>query len=619
MCGINGFTFYDPDALRRMHLRTKHRGPDQEGFFETPDISLAHNRLSIIDLSEGGKQPMKTKDGRFVIVFNGEIYNYKDLRKELESLGEIFSSQSDTEVLLIAWAKWGSESLRKLNGIYAFAIWDNLDKKLFLARDPMGVKPLYYYFDGTRLIFSSEIKAILEHGIERKVDPVAFSLYSRMLYVPGERTMFEGVKKLPQGSYGCFESGSWKVHSWWKLDREPRITSYAEAIEGVRTRTVEAVRRQLVSDRPLGVFLSGGIDSSAILGIMRHIQPSGTIKTFTMGYESAVDSEKFNADAKLAEKTAKYFGAEHHSFTLDAKAQINLMEKVVWHMDEPVANHIQPSTYLLSQYAKPEITVALGGDGGDEVFAGYPRYWYLNHIPQLFAWLPESVVQPFLGRYKILGKMMARNRIERYRQYQGLEENRAQMLSVCTNNDSSSTMSLMLQDVFDLIGKHQDELSDFLEADLRVWLPDESLIRGDKLSMAHALEMRVPLLDLDLVRYAFTVPSSFKLGTKERGKRVFVDAMRPYLPPHVLKEKKRGWMSPSAKWIREEPMLSWVREVLSPAYAPGSEVFLDFDGLNRILDQHLRKEVYGLHEIWLAMTFQIWYRRFILDRHGLDV
>lgn len=629
MCGINGFTFSDPDALRRMHLCTKHRGPDQEGFYaegvsafggETSDISLAHNRLSIIDLSEGGRQPMRTPDGRYTIVFNGEIYNYQEIKSELEMLGESFISKSDTEVLLHAWAKWGNEALPKLNGIYAFAIWDEQEKSLILARDSMGTKPLYYYHDsiGKRLIFSSEIKAILTHGMKREVDPVAFSLYARMMYVPGERTMFKGIKKLPQGSFGIYQSESFEIKPWFEISRKDSINSYQEAVEGVRIRTVDAVRRQLVSDRPLGVFLSGGIDSTAVLGIMRDLQPSGIIKTFTIGYDSKVDSEKFNADAKIAKKSAEHFNAEHHQFILSAQDTIDHMEKVVWHMDEPIANHIQPSTFLIAKYAKPEITVALGGDGGDELFAGYPRYWYLQNAPALLSWMPRSIARPLSDRFKIIQKLTAKTQSEKFRLYQGLNEDRSRLLISKDNLNLSEdhgkeAMAMMLENVFSQIGKHDDETSDFLEADLRTWLPDESLVRTDKLSMAHALEARVPLLDLELVKYAFRIPSKFKLGTKEQGKKVFIDAMRPFLPEHTLKEKKRGWMSPSAKWIREEPMLSWVKEVLSPSYAPGSEEFLDFDGLERILDQHLKKEVYGLHELWLAITFQIWYRQFILS------
>lgn len=556
---------------------------------------------------------MHTPDGRHTIVFNGEIYNYRELRTQLESLGETFVSESDTEVLLRAWAVWGSAALPKLNGIYAFAIWDNREKTLFLARDPMGVKPLYYFFDGEkRLIFSSEIKAILSHGIKREVDPVAFNLYARMLYVPGERTMFKGIKKLPQGSFGRFSSGSLEIKSWYQISRKHPVASYQEAIAGVQSRALDAVRRQLVSDRPLGVFLSGGIDSTAILGMMRNLQPSGTIKTFTIGYQSNVDAEKFNADARLAEKTAKHFGTEHHTFTLSAQDTIDNMEKVVWHMDEPIANHIQPSTYLIAKYAKPEITVALGGDGGDELFAGYPRYWYARMTERLHAFVPGIFAKLFLDK-RLAEKIVAKTHAERYRAFQGLDEDRVALLLSKQNPAIARSESLksIFDSVFGLMSQDGDIVTDCLEADLHMWLPDESLVRTDKLSMAHALEARVPLLDLDLVEYAFRIPSKFKLGTREQGKRIFIDAMRPYLPEHVLTEKKRGWMSPSAKWIREEPMLSWVRDVLSPSYAPGSEAFLDFDGLQKILDQHLRKETYGLHELWLAITFQIWYRRFI--------
>jgi asparagine synthase (glutamine-hydrolysing) len=296
-------------------------------------------------------------------------------------------------------------------------------------------------------------------------------------------------------------------------------------------------------------------------------------------------------------------------------------------MDEPVANHIQPSTYLLAKYAKPEITVALGGDGGDELFAGYSRYWYANMAERLHSFVPTSLAHSFLNK-RLAEKLTAKTHAERFRSFQGLDEDRVSLLISKTNPDLSgyagpeALMSVIVP-LFHQMPKNGDIVTDCLEADLRTWLPSESLVRTDKLSMAHALEARVPLLDLELVSYAFRIPSAFKLGKglkgREQGKRVFIDAMRQYLPEHVLGEKKRGWMSPSAKWIREEPMLSWVREILSPSYAPGSEAFLDFDGLQKILDQHLQKEVYGLHEIWLAITFQIWYREFICRSSEVSV
>lgn len=622
MCGINGFTFRDPDLLRKMHAATRHRGPDDEGFFcaegasasggESDGISLAHNRLSIIDLSPAGRQPMDTPDGRYAIVFNGEIYNYRELRSDLEARGESFRTATDTEVLLRSYAVWGVEAFKKLNGIFACAIWDRSEKKLVLVRDPIGVKPLYYHYDGKRLLFSSEIKALLEAGVPRDMDREAMNQYFRLLYVPGPRTMFAEVKKLPPGTVGTFRNGSFDLYQYWTLEEGERIASYEEAVEGVRERTLASLRRQLVSDRPLGVFLSGGIDSSSIVGMMREVGVKD-VKTFTIGYETEIDFEKFNADAKLAARTAEYFGTDHHAFTLSAQDYIDTMDEIVRHMDEPVANHIQPSTYLIAKYAKPDITVALGGDGGDELFGGYPRYWYARALGRL-GWL-SPLAQ--ITNYKLqitnltkvgsfLEKLAAKPGLERHLSFIAQKEAMVSRFLKKEVNAPRATYGA-LEPHFK--AQWRDRVNQSMAVDISTWIPDESLVRTDKLTMAHALEERVPLLDVDLVSYASRIPSSYKLGTKELGKRVFIDAMRPYLPPHLLNEEKRAWMSPAAKWIRG-PLQDWTREILSPDFNRDTAELFDFDAIQTIINRHISKEEYALAPIWSLVTFQLWWRQF---------
>ncbi len=612
MCGINGFTFQNPDLLRKMHGTTRHRGPDDEGFLDTPEISLAHNRLSIIDLSEAGRQPMCTPDGRYTIVFNGEIFNYRELRSELKALGESFKTETDTEVLLQAYAKWGRGALRKLNGIFAFAIWDRDTEELVLVRDAIGVKPLYYYFDGKRLIFSSEIKAILQAGMKRELDIESMNAYFRLLYVPGPRTMFKEITKLMPGTMATYQPGEMNIEQWWTLREGDPIRSYDEAVHGVRERTLASVKRQLISDRPLGVFLSGGIDSSSILGMMRELGVKD-IKTFTIGYETSVDPEKYNADAKLAERTATYFGTDHHQFTLSAQDYIHTMDAIVRHMDEPIANHIQPSTYLIAKYAKPSITVALGGDGGDELFGGYPRYWYARTLERV-AWL--SPIARFLQSHRLTDlptyrplfeKLTAKSGLERHLAFIAQKEAMVGRFLQKGVNDAGAVQRA-LQSHFS--AAWTDSVNELMAADLETWIPDESLMRTDKLTMAHALEERVPLLDIDLVEYAFRVPSEYKLGSKQQGKRVFIDAMRPYLPPHILNEEKRAWMSPAAKWIRG-PLRPWAEEILSPSYCEGTKDLFDFDAVQSILRKHITIEEYALAPIWSLLTFQMWYKTFL--------
>jgi asparagine synthase (glutamine-hydrolysing) len=611
MCGINGFTGSDPSALRRMHAATKHRGPDDEGFFEEPGISLAHNRLSIIDLSPGGRQPMSSQDGRYTIVFNGEIYNYRELKSELEKLGEKFHTSSDTEVLIAAYARWGKECLPKLNGIFAFAIWDREKKKLTLVRDALGVKPLYYHWDGKRLAFSSEIKALLELGIPRTLNVDAMNSYFRLLYVPAPQTMFQEIQKLHACSGLTLENEKIEHFRWGKVTEGEVIPFYHDAVAGVRSRARDAVKRQLVSDRSLGVFLSGGVDSTAVLALMRDIDASGVIKTFTVGYEQTDEAEKYNADARLAALSAKHFGAEHHELTMTSKDVLGCLDDVAWHMDEPIANHVQTSTYLLAKFAKPTITVALGGDGGDELFGGYPRYWYAAMMDR-FNRLPPAVqksasaLMHLAGQRDLVAKLRIPAGLERHLSFVMQKEAAVSALLRGSVNRPGAVRAALAPQFADT---WKDQTNRLMAADIATWLPDESLARTDKVTMAHGLEERVPLLDIDLVTYSARIPSSWKVGSRSQGKRVFIDAMRDLLPSHVLNQEKRAWMSPMAKWIRG-PLEPFVREVLSPSYNPETADLFDFTALNRVLDDHISKRTYALNTIWSVVTFQLWWKKF---------
>ncbi|MCR4278615.1 MAG: asparagine synthase (glutamine-hydrolyzing) [bacterium] len=614
MCGINGFTFQDSERLRKMHTATRHRGPDDDGFFEAPGISFAHNRLSVIDPSQAAHQPMTTDDGRFTIIFNGEIYNFRELRKELELLGVEFHSQSDTEVLLLAFSKWGEKSFLKLNGIFSFAIWDMRTSTLTIVRDRMGVKPLYYHFDGTHLIFSSEMKSLLCHPILREMDLDAFNIYFRFLYVPGSRTMISNIKKLEPGSVLTFKNGALTIRKWWTLSEGEYMTDYNDAVGCVREATKSAVQRQLVSDRPLGIFLSGGIDSTSILGIMSEVA-TGPIKTFSVGYETEFQSERYNADARLAARSAEHFGADHHALTLTPQDAISSFEEIVRHMDEPVSNHIQSSTYLLAKYAQPEITVALGGDGGDELFGGYSRYWYSRFIDRVRAVpLPfrdrviSFVIGSLLGRRENLPMFLADQGLERFLVFMMQKEDLVRRFISPSVNRSASAPDAF-RPYFNSVWK--DRINQHMAVDVQTWLPDESLLRSDKLTMAHGLEERVPLLDHDLVDLAFRIPSKWKLGTKQQGKRIFIDAMRPYLPEYILREEKRAWLSPAAKWIRG-PMLPFAREILSEGFCAETAQYLDFKAIEHILDDHVNMKSYTLNTVWSLMTFQMWYRSFIM-------
>lgn len=612
MCGINGFSFHDPALLRKMHAATRHRGPDDEGFYESPELSLAHNRLSIIDLSSAGHQPMVSHDGRYVVVFNGEIYHFQALKRDLEARGVVFRSRSDTEVVVEGFAHWGKDFFSKLRGIFAFALYDTMEHRLYLVRDPLGVKPLYYHFDGARLIFSSELKAILAADVKRKLDPTALNLYFHFLYVPGEQTMMQGIKKLPPGSYATYRDRSFEIKRYWELKEGERIKNYQDAKRLVRDGVLDAVRSQLVSDRPLGVFLSGGIDSTLALAAMRQTV-SGPIKTFTVGYQTDVQSEKYNADAVLAKKTAAHFGTEHHEYILGAEDAAVCLEKTIWHMDEPVSNHIQTSTYFLAEQAKPLITVALGGDGGDELFGGYQRYW-LSRTLDRFQSVPKSLRETF-GRFAnffgdgggdFIGRLNTPSGLARWRAFVGQKE-----ASVSSFLRSVSHRDELIDPILaPLFGSlWRDQTNQLMAMDLKTWIPDESLVRSDRMTMAHALEQRVPLLDIPLVELSTRIPSKWKLGRRGQGKKILRDACSDLLPAHVLHQEKRGWFSPMAKWMRG-PLLPFVREVLSPSYCAASTALFDFAAVDRILEGHLTGKAYALDTIWSLVTFQLWLRAY---------
>src|SRR3989338_6720255 len=354
MCGINGFNFGSEELKKKMNSKVKHRGPDGDGVFVCDSISLGHTRLAIIDLSENAAQPMFNFDDSLVLTFNGEIYNFQEIRSQLQQKGYQFRSNSDSEVILNAYTEYGTECLQKFNGIFAFTIYDRRDNSIFLARDRVGIKPLYYYWDPSassgqaKFIFSSEIKAILEHDINRAVDFDALNIYFRVLYVPAPLTMFKGIRKLEAGSYLVFKNGGLENKRYWQPDDFVDLPDEAEARAEIKKLMKDAVRLQLISDRPVGVFLSGGIDSTVITGIASEYLRE-KVKTFSVRYD--IDSGKFNSDADLAKQTSEYYKTDHHEFLVSGQDAAKNLFDVIKHMDEPVANATQIATYLLSKYS----------------------------------------------------------------------------------------------------------------------------------------------------------------------------------------------------------------------------------------------------------------------------
>jgi asparagine synthase (glutamine-hydrolysing) len=629
MCGINGFNFKDEDLIQKMNQKVAHRGPDDAGFFVSDNVSLGHQRLSIIDLSEKGHQPMISEDGKFVIVFNGEIYNFKEIRAKLSGKYQ-FVSETDTEVILNAYREYGADCLNEFNGIFAFAIWDEDKKELFIARDRMGVKPIYYWQDDGKFVFSSEIKAILsarggsalggEVDVPREIDMEALNLYFRMLYVPAPLTMFKNIFKLLPAHYGILKDGKFEIKKYWEVsdpNGEPSafsdLKNKKEAISKIKEITKDAVKRQLVSDRPVGVFLSGGIDSTAMLGITREIAPEIT-KTYSVGFDVDVESKKYNADFELARKTAEFYKTEHHELKVSGKDVLENIEKIIWHMDEPVANATVVPMYLLSKMAKQDVVVVLGGDGGDELFGGYQRY-YFSYLASKYQSLPKTIQRIFNFKFSILNKILnfkfsKLSILAGVERFLAFHEQKDEILSRVLKADVFKKEAA--EEFFkDFVKTGKDFEKHFMDADRRSWLVDESLLRTDKMTMANGLEERVPILDYRLVELANKIPTKWKLGGKERGKVIWIEAMKEYLPEFILSEKKRGWFSPMAKWLRtdlKDFVFATLNELPEDIFNRGECLKILEDHINM---REFNSKKYNLNIIWALIVWQIWYKQFI--------
>lgn len=609
-----------------MNERIKHRGPDDVGVFMSKHWSLGHNRLSIIDLSTAGHQPMVSADNKFVITFNGEIYNFLDIKKELEALGYEFKSRTDTEVILYAYQEWGSACLQKFNGMFALAILNTETEELFLARDRLGIKPLYYYHKGDQFIFSSEVKAILQHRVDAPLNYDALNIYFRLLYVPSPLTMWQNIYKLEPAHYAVVsKEGKVKMVRYWELKNEPLLTDKDEIKQKISELLHDSVEKQLMSDRPVGVFLSGGIDSTIITGTVSKL--SDKVNTFSVGFEDTEEAAKYNNDFLTARRTAKHFNTNHHEYVLSAKDVLDNLEAAIYHMDEPISNHVQAVNMLLAKHTTEKVKVVLGGDGGDELFGGYERYYYsaildtLEHLVRGGVY-KNDLVRIFLsliGKGDWYDKLNTTPGLSRYMSFFAQKED---VISSFLSGDINKAHVLpeFLHERYFQEVDIEDFTRQFMRTDIMSWLTDESLARSDKMSMAYGLEQRVPFLDHRLVELADHIPVEYKIrgkglrfvsvGKHYEGKTILREAMAEYLPHFVLNQPKWGWFSPAAKWMRG-PFKPLMQEVLSLSYCEGTRDLFDFNALQKILDNHINKKVYALNTLWSVMTFQLWYKRFM--------
>ena len=607
MCAINGITANDTARVTLMNEATKHRGPDGTHVWNGDGITLGHNRLAIIDLSDRALQPMRSNDGRYTIVFNGEIYNYLELRKELEHTYQ-FKTESDTEVLIAAYSTWGEEMFPRLRGMFAFGLWDTKTHSLLLARDHAGMKPLYYRVDNNVLSFSSEMPALMLVGESRTLDLTSLGFYLSMEYVPSPRTLVSEIKKLPSGHILQFENSTLNIRSYIKTSFETTSVEQANVYSTIDT----AVKRHLVSDRPVGAYLSGGFDSSIVTHhMLRH---SNHVRTYSVDFEPVAgeeaDSIKFNADARLAEKTAAIFGTEHKTFTITLDDIRTTIETACASANEPVANSTAITQFLLSDFVRKDGTVVvLGGDGGDELFGGYTRH-RIAMSAYVYQQLPSLLRKVGSGISPRLSKLETPFFTPLHKALMVKDEKKILLLLQKNLPINTSVTDYFDQHYAPYTAMHKEvhPLDIFMRVDRATWLPDECFIRSDYASMAHGLELRVPFADPDVVQMSDHV-SIWKKVLPHEGKRIIRETYRPYLPKHLYGQPKRGWLSPAAKWFRDPVINQLVTNVLSPEYYDGLSELYNWSAIQTLLRDHVDKKTYALYPLWNLLVLQIWARK----------
>jgi len=624
MCGIAGifnFKSHEPVSPRLLKAMTDtlvHRGPDDEGFYISGPLGLGHRRLSIIDL-EGGHQPITNEDESVWVVFNGEIYNFGDLHDGLVKKGHIFKTRSDTEVIVHLYEEEGEKCFERLRGMFAIAIWDGRNRKLVLARDRVGKKPLFYFYDGSSIAFASEMKAILQvPGVPREIDPQAVSDYFSFLYVPAPKSIFKHIRKVLPGHYLVASDNGIREVQYWDLSFANTIELTEEQWCGRLLDTYrEAVRLRLISEVPLGAFLSGGVDSSSVVALMAGLVDH-PVTTCSIGF----DEKEFN-ELEYAGDIASQFRTDHHERMVRPDA-VGIVEKLVWHYDEPFADSSAVPTYYVSQIARERVTVALAGDGGDENFAGYRRYYFDRRENMMRALLPAAIRAPLFGtlaslypkadwaprifRGQATFENLACSPLEAYfRSVSALRpELKRQVL------DQDLLRQLDGYDSLDVLRFYYDRadtadpLSRIQYVDIKTYLTDDILVKVDRASMAHSLEVRAPILDHKLMELAASMPSSLKLrGTN--GKYIFKKALERVLPDSVLYRKKMGFAVPLARWFRHD-----LKELAhSVMFSRNVSSLVNQASVRRVWQEHQSGLRDRSTELWTLLMFSLWEQQFM--------
>lgn len=630
MCGITGI--YAFNMVGRVSMinaanataKLSQRGPDVQDIYNDQTVALGHRRLSIIDPTPEGNQPMWDMTSRYCIIFNGEIYNYKTLKQELVAQGVQFQSETDTEVLLNLYIKEGKECLQKVNGFFAFAIYDFQEKNLFIARDRIGIKPLYYLLDDDRLLFASEMKSILEYGIDKELDFAALHTYLQLNYIPAPQTIFKSVKKLLPGNYIHITKECIAVDSYYNIpyNREGSISDdYDTQKKHLATLLENSVQKRLVADVPLGSFLSGGLDSSVVSALAK--RHKSDLHTFSIGFKD----EKFFDETDYARSVAKKIGSEHTVFSLTNADLYKHVNDILDYIDEPFADSSAIAVYILSQETRRHATVALSGDGADELFAGYNKHAAFHRIingggatqvvkalQPLWYLLPKSRSNSLTNKFRQLhrfSKGMHMNSQERYWAWAGFASGKQSfnLFSVASKEKlDAESYNNHKQKLLQHISA-KENINDLLYTDSKLVLPDDMLTKVDRMSMANSLEVRVPFLDHEVVEYAFSLPVDSKINSNIR-KRILHDTFRDILPEEIYNRPKKGFEVPLLKWFKNEMQHTIKNELLSDSFVSEQGIF-NVKEVRKLKKKLFSSNPGDVHaRIWGLVVFQHWWKKY---------
>jgi asparagine synthase (glutamine-hydrolysing) len=619
MCGICGIIRRSKSKIERVLLGEMtdtmlHRGPDAEGFFLDRHVGLGHRRLKIIDL-EGGTQPLFNEDGTIVVIYNGEIYNFLEIKKELETKGHQFRTRCDTEVIVHAYEEYGLDCPKKFRGMFAFALYDSQKDMLFLARDRLGIKPLYYYMDADVFLFASEIKAIFKALKTRpSVNIDALDFYVSLGYVPGEETLFTGVKKLLPGHTLLLKDWEVRLEKYWDLEDTPQVdVSFTKAKKRFKQLLLESVRLRLVSDVPLGAFLSGGLDSSSVVACMSSFMKE-PVKTFSVGYLD----DPASSELAYAKKVSQYLHTDHYEYILRAGDFFASLDLLLEHTEEPIVESAAVALYQLSKLAREHVTVILSGEGGDEILAGYPLYRIMKTIDGLHSL--AKYAPPFI-RDLVSTRIKRNEKLTKYWDWIHLPL-RQRYWSIPSDVTASLKVKMYREDFLPSMNgrvqKYFENLFDTLRTgsslrkmsyiDIKSWLPDDLLLKADKMTMANSLELRVPLLDHKLLEFSTSLPDTYRLNGGQ-GKYLLKKVMEDFLPPEIIYRKKQGFPVPIAKWFRND-LHENVREILLDGTSFSRRYFKESYVAGALDTHRLGKEDLS-RRLFSLLTLEMWHRKYI--------